>query len=64
MRSHDSRKNYEEPELHPTLIRPLVELFLGVILLLLVASAFALAEPQHADSPKEIRTCLISSLYS
>lgn len=45
MRSHRGSQNNEEPELHETLIRPLAELFLCVILLLLVASAFAFAEP-------------------
>lgn len=45
MRAGNVTPNNKEPELHETLIRPLVELFLGVILLLIIASAFAFAEP-------------------
>jgi len=47
MRARDTRQNNTEPELHETLVLPLVELFLGVILLLLVASAFAFGEPSR-----------------
>jgi glycerophosphoryl diester phosphodiesterase len=47
MRAGNFSHNNREPELHETLVPPLVELFLGVILLLLVASAFAFAEPAH-----------------
>ena len=50
MRAGNVTRNNKEPELHETLIRPLVELFLGVILLLIIASAFAFSEPpRHVD---------------
>ena len=44
------RSGGDEPELHESLVRPLAELFVGVVLLLLVATAIALAEPpRHVD---------------
>ena len=41
MRRRNREQSSVDPELHETLVRPLVELFLGVILLLLVTTAFA-----------------------
>lgn len=43
-------RDSDEHEIHETLVLPLVQLFIGVILLLLVATAFALADPpRHLD---------------